>query len=689
MRDFKSTTMTFRRIVWFVAFGCFAIAGASGCSGPAEDDYELRGDCEEPRQFCDGVCVDTDADPSHCGSCDTSCGDGEVCADGDCAVSCPSGYLLCDGGCHDPETSTDHCGECGPSCGAGEVCDEGSCASSCGENLEACEGECRDTAVDPSHCGECGHECDVGEVCLAGSCETSCGGGQTSCDGVCRNLASDPDHCGECDNACPASFGCLDGDCHGIDDYPTVVDGLQLWLRPDRNMVTSGGGVDSWQNGADGDEVATVAGGASAPTVVDNVFDQAPAIRFDGGGDVLRVDDFAYPGQEMTHTVVFAPAHEIDETTDETMRLYDGDQTPTSTRMHMTLNDEGEGRMSLVALTQDEVDDRFETSTDRWYRDSPYIVTFRYDGNEMSVHVNGELEESGAFGGQIQWQEAFEFGDGFDGDLAEMAIFDRALEESELGSVHAYLSSRYGVYFDGAPWLDEYTDNQRQFIEDYELSRGQFEDRNFTAIPVADTCSDHLAEGRDQSGVYRVSFGGDDAPTYRVYCDMTSVDGGWTQIAHIRSHENAPYPGRDHIDVDPDELGHSIDADGFEFSEIALTHNGIDDEDFAAFELDESTTWDSSRQDLRFELDDGTYAIFSLSDAESPGCGDIPATCIGSDNDNCTNQDRDATFGAVSAGTGCCVELSRETSTTCGGWGAGSAAGDRTWTSAGGRLFLR
>lgn len=193
-----------RLLLWA---GASAALLLTACSG--DDTIECIGD----DVLCGTSCVDTMADPRHCGGCDLTCGAGEVCAGGSCGVQCPDGQSVCAGGCFDTTSSTDHCGECGNACAAGEVCAAGSCEASCPSGQVDCAGLCVSTASDEANCGACGTACAAGEVCAGGSCAVSCGGSLVECSGVCKDTAVDRDNCGACGTTCAADEACVNGAC--------------------------------------------------------------------------------------------------------------------------------------------------------------------------------------------------------------------------------------------------------------------------------------------------------------------------------------------------------------------------------------------------------------------------------------------------------------------------------------------
>lgn len=168
--------------------------------------------CTSPLTECGGTCVDPNSDPKNCGACGTDCG-AQVCANGTCSDTCPTGTENCSGACVNVNTDAQHCGACGTPCGAGDVCAGGQCSTSCFPGQTSCGGSCVDTQTDDQHCGACDAPCAVGQKCTAGKCEASCTTGQTLCSGLCVDVQSSSQHCGSCGNACAAGQVCNAGAC--------------------------------------------------------------------------------------------------------------------------------------------------------------------------------------------------------------------------------------------------------------------------------------------------------------------------------------------------------------------------------------------------------------------------------------------------------------------------------------------
>ncbi len=113
---------------------------------------------------------------------------------------CGNGLSCCDGACIDTRSDPTHCGACGNTCLPDETC---------------CDGACANTDLDAAHCGMCNHACGPGGVCVSGTCGFDCVGGATACGNVCVDTSTDPQHCGGCYNACAPGELCSDGVCQG------------------------------------------------------------------------------------------------------------------------------------------------------------------------------------------------------------------------------------------------------------------------------------------------------------------------------------------------------------------------------------------------------------------------------------------------------------------------------------------
>ena len=163
--------------------------------------------------FCNGICTNLSFDPINCGMCGVTCGNGQVCAAGECAASCSGGTKQCGSVCVDTKFDPKNCGTCGHECAPEQYCSGGACASHCLGGTKECNGKCIDTQTDSANCGACGTPCPAGEVCSAGQCDVVCVGGSELCGNACVDTQNNPLHCGTCNKACPSGQVCSGGQC--------------------------------------------------------------------------------------------------------------------------------------------------------------------------------------------------------------------------------------------------------------------------------------------------------------------------------------------------------------------------------------------------------------------------------------------------------------------------------------------
>ncbi|MDP3504062.1 MAG: EGF domain-containing protein [Myxococcales bacterium] len=187
------------------AAGGGAVGGGAG--GGATPD---AGPCAGTLVWCGGQCIDTLADPSHCGVCGRLCGQGQVCNRGTCATL-PSDCTASASGCGPGLSCDPITRQCAPGCRlttdcpAVASCASGTCA--CPTNQHACGQRCvPDDAVT-----SCGAQCSACEAPTGGSvscvnelCTGACSSGFTLSDDACVDV----DECQENNGGCSAEAAC-------------------------------------------------------------------------------------------------------------------------------------------------------------------------------------------------------------------------------------------------------------------------------------------------------------------------------------------------------------------------------------------------------------------------------------------------------------------------------------------------
>lgn len=126
---------------------------AASLDAASVDAVLLPDACPSPTRLCGAMCVDTSADPDHCGACDRPCvpppGSIPFCAASRCVNAvCRPGFGNCDAirtnGCEvDVDTSVEHCGRCDHPCEgalhAAPTCELGSCGTACEPGWADCD----------------------------------------------------------------------------------------------------------------------------------------------------------------------------------------------------------------------------------------------------------------------------------------------------------------------------------------------------------------------------------------------------------------------------------------------------------------------------------------------------------------------------------------------------------------------
>ncbi|MSP63499.1 MAG: hypothetical protein EXR72_24780, partial [Myxococcales bacterium] len=192
---------------------------------PSDGGYQCASGCKSDQECpnmgcCNHACVDTKADPLHCGMCNTACGGISTC---------------CAGVCVDTGQNPVHCGGCGKACpkapNASIACAQSACKvigctapfSDC--NLDPADGCEADLTADPGNCLMCGAACLAanGEGgCMNGCIVKSCYAGFGDCNKMvadgCETLTTqDAQNCGACGMVCQpppnATSGCAGGKC--------------------------------------------------------------------------------------------------------------------------------------------------------------------------------------------------------------------------------------------------------------------------------------------------------------------------------------------------------------------------------------------------------------------------------------------------------------------------------------------
>jgi len=232
---------------------------------------------------------------------------------------------------------------------------------------------------------------------------------------------------------------------------PSALRGLQTWLKADAGVTESGGAVSAWLDQSPNALSFAQATGSKQPTVVSAAYNLLPCIRFDGTDDILQVTADKIPTTE-NHT--FFAVCKSDDASQNAMVWGLGEGVNPDDE-----KDWGQG----IAISAGKYVAKmvYNTSTgvsmiqSSAASTSAALVSACMAKRDSWLRVNGTLEDEAtadlsrtsysitAVGGGN--------GDGlgndlpFDGDIMEIIHYNRALPQSEIESVEAYLNNRWGL----------------------------------------------------------------------------------------------------------------------------------------------------------------------------------------------------------------------------------------------------
>ena len=231
--------------------------------------------------------------------------------------------------------------------------------------------------------------------------------------------------------------------------------GLRLWLRADAGVTESGGAVSAWADDA-ADPFADDATQADAPARPTWVTEGATSVlRFDGSDDGLRLPaGMAHlEGGLTTYVVAAATA----ETRWGSLVELTGD-TPAS-RVALTREGMGAGFVLRSGASSLSGDGGLSSQHLRLLG-----AVLQPDG-QASLLRAGEVVATGAVavpratvrdGSRLALSPVAGL-EAFEGDIAEVLVWDRPLDAQERHAVEVYLADKYGLYHPDAAWLTDQT----------------------------------------------------------------------------------------------------------------------------------------------------------------------------------------------------------------------------------------
>ena len=222
---------------------------------------------------------------------------------------------------------------------------------------------------------------------------------------------------------------------------------MQLWLRADNGVVTSGSSVSTWSDNSGLSNNATQSTGTAQPTLISSAINSQSALSFNGTSDYLQMPSgFSNFSAGATEFVVVKPTalqvqNFVNLGTGGSTNYLQFENSSTSAVLEFVTNNgtttstTSSASAALTAGTAALVDVNFNGTNS-----AQIFVNGVASGSAGTMTAMTNVNRTSNFIGQSQT------GTGFcDGEIAEVIVYNTALTTAQQQAVEAYLEARYGL----------------------------------------------------------------------------------------------------------------------------------------------------------------------------------------------------------------------------------------------------
>jgi hypothetical protein len=236
---------------------------------------------------------------------------------------------------------------------------------------------------------------------------------------------------------------------------PRSLPNLQLWLPADRINQANNTAVATWSDQSGNGYDATQSTTAARPTFIASGLNGLPVVRFDGTDDHL---DFSGGAFSLLRNVAGATIFVVVKYSSTTANFssFYASTNNAITSVRLQLRTTTTPRYQIQGRRLDAISAETISSTQATSTSSVIIQTARadYQNTLMQQYINGALD-----GQKTDFQTAGNTSDTdslgiflgrvsvtyLTGDIAEIIVYNRALNTSELSQVHRYLARKWGI----------------------------------------------------------------------------------------------------------------------------------------------------------------------------------------------------------------------------------------------------
>lgn len=229
--------------------------------------------------------------------------------------------------------------------------------------------------------------------------------------------------------------------------------GLSLWLRADKDVITIGEHVKTWKDQSPGKNDAVTATD-TAPKLIQKEANGHPVVRFNGKNTGMQTRPMlTFPKKRGTIILV---ARVIDSSLTSgggygafvSTYFGKGITWQWAANPYITLFYDGIGGSGYPFASISPKDWLLLTLS----RDEDKVVNFyRIDERRTSFEVHNNQPDTNTL--KIGYNGGLEV---FNGDIAEIIMYNRILTQSELSAVHTYLMRKYNIYWPTPPFYESW-----------------------------------------------------------------------------------------------------------------------------------------------------------------------------------------------------------------------------------------
>jgi alpha-tubulin suppressor-like RCC1 family protein len=259
-----------------------------------------------------------------------------------------------------------------------------------------------------------------------------------------------------------------------------VQNGLGLWLRADAGVTAdANGNISTWadQSAAHEDAVQNTSG--NQPQTIAGSINGQPVVRFDGSSEYLQMPPGFYQmSAGATVFTVFTPTN-----LGSYQRIFDlGNGTPQDNVIFSRSSNNSTFTFESITGNAPPYD-TVQGSSESQLNTSQEYTGILSGSTSMSLFQNGSLLDQVTSGltapndvtrnsnyiGKSNWS-----GDSlFQGDMAEVLVYNRPLSTTEQDEVEGYLADKYGLYSPNATWLLAYSSDVQAQITSNQWNQAQ------------------------------------------------------------------------------------------------------------------------------------------------------------------------------------------------------------------------